>query len=67
VGRSVERAAENKAIFRRANEILEGKASELGFGEERTPYLCGCEDERCTEVIGLTREEYEAGRTRSDS
>jgi hypothetical protein len=62
VGRSVERAAKNEATFRRANEILEEKAGDLGFGQERTPYLCECEDERCTAVIQLTREEYEAVR-----
>jgi hypothetical protein len=62
VGRSVERAAENETRFRLANESLEEKAAELGFSEERTPYLCECEDERCIEVIQLTREEYEAVR-----
>jgi hypothetical protein len=62
VGRSVERAAKNEATFRRANEILEEKAGDLGFDEERTPYLCECEDERCTAVIQLTQEEYEAVR-----
>lgn len=62
MGRSVERAAKNEATFRRANEILEEKAGDLGFGQERTPYLCECEDERCTAVIQLTREEYEAVR-----
>jgi hypothetical protein len=62
VGRSVERAAKNEATFRRANEILEDKAGDLGLSDERTPYLCECEDERCTAVIQLTREEYEAVR-----
>jgi hypothetical protein len=62
VGRSVEQAAKNEATFRGANEILEEKAGELGFAEKRTPYLCECEDERCTEVIRLAREEYEAVR-----
>jgi hypothetical protein len=62
VGRSVEQAAINEATFRRANESLEKKAGELGLSEERTPYLCECEDERCTAVIRLTREEYEAVR-----
>jgi hypothetical protein len=57
--RSAERAAENEATFRQANETLEQKAGEIGLGEERTPYLCECEDERCTEVIRLTRAEYE--------
>jgi hypothetical protein len=62
VQRSAERAAENEATFRAANEGLEEKAAELGFGEERTPYLCECEDERCTDVIRLTRAEYETVR-----
>jgi hypothetical protein len=62
VSRSVERAAENEATFRLANENLEEKAAELGLSEERTPYLCECEDERCTEIIQLTREEYEVVR-----
>ena len=58
------RAAENEASFRRANESLEEKAEELGLGDKRTPYLCECEDERCTRVISLTREQYEAVRAR---
>jgi hypothetical protein len=61
----VRQAAENEASFRRANEGLEEKAEELGFGDERTPYLCECEDERCTGVISLTREEYESVREHS--
>ena len=62
MGRSVEQAAINEATFRRANEILEEKAGDLGLSDERTPHLCECEDERCTAVIHLTREEYEAVR-----
>ena len=62
MGRSVERAAENEAAFRRANESLEAKAGELGLVDERTPYLCECEEETCTEVVRLTREEYESVR-----
>ena len=60
--RSVERAAENESTFRRLNEVLEEKATELGLGDERTPYLCECENERCTEVILLTRLLYETVR-----
>jgi len=62
VSRSVEQAANNEAAFRLANETLEAKAGELGFGKERTPYLCECEDEACMAVVRLTREEYEAVR-----
>jgi hypothetical protein len=60
VNRSAEKAAKNESSFRSANEGLEEKATEFGFGDEPTPYLCECGDERCTRVIQLTREQYEA-------
>jgi len=62
MSRSVRQAAENEASFRRANEGLEEKADEIGLGDERTPCLCECEDERCRRIISLRREEYEAVR-----
>jgi hypothetical protein len=62
VERSRARAAENEAVFRQANETLEEKAAELALGQERTPYLCECENERCTQVVQLTRQEYEGIR-----
>jgi hypothetical protein len=62
VERSAKRRAENEATFREANEHLEEKAAELSFSQERTPYLCECESERCNEVILLSRQEYEAVR-----
>jgi hypothetical protein len=62
VSRSVEQAAKNEAAFRLANETLEAKAGEFGFGDQPTPYLCECEDETCMDVIRLTREEYETVR-----
>jgi hypothetical protein len=62
MNRSAERAAENEATFRLANEVLAQRAAELRPGEERTPYLCECEDERCTEILQLTGAEYEAVR-----
>jgi len=57
-----ERAARNESTFREANERIEEKADELSFTKERTPYICECEDTRCTQIIMLTREEYEAVR-----
>jgi hypothetical protein len=60
--RSVERAAANESTFREANEKLEEKAGELSLAAERTPYLCECEDERCTQVVLLTGWEYESVR-----
>jgi hypothetical protein len=62
MSRSVEQAAKNESTFRHANETLEKKAGEFGFDEEPTPYLCECEDERCTKIVLLSREEYEAVR-----
>ena len=60
--RSARQRAQNEAAFREANERLEDKAAELGFSHERTPYLCECENERCTELIALSRPEYEQVR-----
>jgi hypothetical protein len=62
VNRSAEQAAKNESTFRRANEALEDKATDLGLGDEPTPYLCECEDERCVKIVQLNREEYEAVR-----
>jgi hypothetical protein len=61
--RSVERAAENESTFREVNEKLEKRADELAL-TGRTPYLCECDDERCTQVVLLTGEEYEQVRAR---
>jgi hypothetical protein len=60
--RSARRAAENEATFREVNETLQEKAMELDLSGGRTPYLCECDDERCTQVVLLTGEEYEQVR-----
>jgi hypothetical protein len=60
--RSAERAAENEATFRLANEVLAQRATELRPADERMPYICECEDERCTEILQLMGAEYEAVR-----
>ena len=44
------------------NETLEKRADELALTGGRTPYLCECDDERCTHVVLLTGEEYEGVR-----
>jgi hypothetical protein len=59
VSRSVAQAAETESAFRDANEEIQAKADELGLGARPTPYLCECEDAGCTNVIALTRGEYE--------
>jgi hypothetical protein len=64
VGRGAEQRALNESTFREANEKLEDKVVELSLTEARTPYLCECEDDRCTEIIRLTMPEYEAVRSK---
>lgn len=60
--RSPRRAAENEATFRELNETLQEKASEFELSGARNPYLCECDDERCTQVVLLTSEQYEQVR-----
>jgi hypothetical protein len=60
--RSVAQAAKNESTFRNVNERIEEKADELERGDEPSPFLCECEDERCTEVLLLRRSEYEEVR-----
>jgi hypothetical protein len=60
---SAERAAENESTFRELNETLEKRADELDLGEGRMPFLCECDEERCTQVVLLTRDEYEGVRS----
>lgn len=58
-----ERAAEIEAAFRRANEALYRRFRELGTAD-LAPFLCECGDDRCTQTIRLTLEEYEEVRGR---
>ena len=62
VTQSEERAARNEVSFREANEKLGEKRLELG-AEGRTPFLCECSDPECTELLRLTRAEYERVRS----
>ena len=64
MGRSAERTARNEARFRAANEQIHDKVAELELAERPNPYLCECEDERCTTIVLLSSEEYEAVRSR---
>jgi hypothetical protein len=60
---SAERAARNEARFREANEQIHGKVIELELAERTNPYLCECEEERCTTIVLLTSQEYEEVRS----
>lgn len=63
--KDTERAAADESAFREANETMEQKADEIAGGHGATPYLCECDDRTCTEMIPLTREQYEAIRAGS--
>ena len=49
----------NESVFREANERIAERRAELTAVDGPTPFLCECEDERCTELVLLTQEEYE--------
>jgi hypothetical protein len=55
------RIAENEAIFRDANEEIEGRARELEF-PGRVPFICECGDTSCRLIVNLAHDEYEAVR-----
>ena len=60
---TAERAARNDAVFREANERIDAFVESVdGMGEEPLPFLCECADVTCTEIIKLTRAEYETLR-----
>jgi len=63
MGRSEEQAERNERVFREANERIAERRGELEALDGGTPFLCECEDERCTEVVQLDLDEY--GRVRA--
>jgi hypothetical protein len=54
---SEERAARNEATFRDANEEIAEAAAEMG-AMPRVPFLCECEDPRCTAIMRVTLHVY---------
>ena len=58
------RVAENQVTFRRANEEIEEVAADLGesLTVRLIPFLCECANPHCTQVIRLSRREYEEVR-----
>lgn len=59
---SAERVARNDATFRDANEAIRARASHLSSDMELVPFICECADLRCTKILRLTLDEYEAVR-----
>jgi hypothetical protein len=62
VSRSPARRAANEATFRAANEQIEQSAKNLNLSMLPVPFICECEDERCTQIVRLTLTEYEQVR-----
>ncbi len=54
---SEERAARNEATFREANEDIANVAAEM-HEIPLVPFLCECEDVRCTAIVQLTLDTY---------
>jgi hypothetical protein len=58
-----QRAAENEAAFRAANDSLHSVFSGMeDAGAERYPFLCECADRGCTAVMEIPLERYEQVR-----
>ena len=57
-----ERAAKNQSLFREVNERIEELASSASFVE----FICECANEECSELVSLTRAEYERIRSGSN-
>jgi hypothetical protein len=52
-----QRVAQNDATFREANERIERVAEDAGV--ELVPFICECADERCTDLVTLSLDQYE--------
>ncbi len=56
--RIAERIARNDATFRDANDRIGAAAAEHDV-VDAVPFICECADERCTEIVRLSLEEYD--------
>jgi hypothetical protein len=63
-GLTEERIARNNATFRDANEHISAAAGAYGI-DAPVPFICECADARCSEIVRMTREEYEEVRAGS--
>lgn len=63
-GLTDERIARNNATFRDANEHISAAAGAYGI-DAPVPFICECADVRCSEIVRMTREEYEEVRAGS--
>lgn len=60
---TAERVARNEATFREANEGIRAVAAQTELAtHDLVPFICECAEIRCTEIVQLSTEEYEAVR-----
>ena len=57
-----ERAAQNDAVFREANEGISAAAEQHAM-EDRVPFICECTDTGCTTIVQLSLAKYREIRT----
>lgn len=60
-----QRPTESREVFRRANQELDASASEMGLSGPR-PYLCECNDARCTRTMLIDGSVYTDVRRNPD-
>lgn len=65
MSRNRDRALRNEQTFRKANEEIDDRRRQLELGG-RTPYICECENEHCTELVHLSLDEYRGVRAGGD-
>ena len=60
--RRLERLAENEALFRAVNELIESAATQTVVDDHVFNFLCECADGGCTMLLPLSVSEYEQVR-----
>lgn len=61
-----ERTSRNGAVFRDANEGIRAARAALPLAGDPVPFICECENVRCTAIILVALAEYAAARERRD-
>jgi hypothetical protein len=62
VDTTAERVARNESVFRDANERIEAAADDMEHLDE-VPLICECPIQSCTELVRVSREDYELARS----
>jgi hypothetical protein len=59
---TAERVGHNNAVFRNANERIQGAAAAYAV-DGLVPFLCECPDPTCTKLVRMPLDDYEAVRS----